>query len=161
MSVSTKTWVIGEDSDWILNELDSISYKGVNYQRDFSHSAQNLIQRNVIDSFTMIYKNSTLIAGGGTRPGVIIPDYGSCYMVAVRGFRIAQIGLRQEYFTLDTLLPDQIKRGKSLGYTNCAMTFNLHNERILNNLNKVWNFDRKILPEPVIVNGMKQWVYIF
>lgn len=161
MSVSVKTWYSGEDYNQVIEELNTITDKGINYSLNFSHSAQRLIQRGVIDSYSLLYKDNELISGGGTRPNIMIPDYGHCYMVAVRGFRIPQTGLHQEYFTLDAILPSQIERGKSLGFKYCAMTFNEHNKRLLNNLNRSWNFPREIVQEQKIVNGMPQWIYIF
>lgn len=159
-NVSVKTWQIGEDPSWIIDELTSISDKGENYRYESEHGVQQFIRNGILDSYSIIYRDGVMISGSGTRPSVQVPKYGDCYQIAVRGFRIPQPGLRQEYFTLDILTPLQITRGNQLGFTKCVMTFNLHNTRLVSNLDKNWNFPRTSIGT-MNVNNVNQIVYLF
>lgn len=162
MNVSHKTWARGEDTKWIMCELDKakIWTKGINYDPSFASSAQQFIERGVLDTYTIVYRDDQIVGGGGARPDVVVPDIGFCYQIAVRGFRIPQQGLRQDYFVLDTLVPMQVQKGRNEGYDACIMTFNMHNERLVRNLDRFWKFPRKKI-EPHIVNGVPQWIYLF
>ena len=159
-NVSVKTWEVGQDPTWVLDALSSIEDKGENYQSDVRHGVQQMIQRGVIDSYSIVYRDGEMISGAGTRPHVWADDHGFCYHIAVRGFRIPQEGLNQDYFTLDILVPEQVARGKKLGYEKCIISFNLHNERLKRNLDKYWKYPRES-SGPHKVNGIPQWIYIF
>lgn len=159
-NVSVKTWHAGEDSAWVLAALTAVEHKGINYQPQADHGVHQMIKTQVLDSYSIVFRNGQMIAGGGTRPGVEVPGLGQCYQIAVRGFRQPQSGLRQDYFALDTLVPQWIESGRAQGYQHCVMTFNLHNERLMKNLDKNWHYPRTVRG-PHEVNGVSQWIYLF
>lgn len=162
MNVSVKTWQRGEDSSWLLSVFDehNISTKGINYRPDFGSSVYHHVRRSVLDSYSLVYRDGALFAGGGTRPDVYVAELGMCYQIMVRGFRMPQPALRQDYFTLDTLVPYQVARGRALGFNEIIMTFNEHNLRLKDNLDAKWQFKRNSVG-PFIVNGVLQWIYLF
>jgi len=159
-NVLVKTWQVGEDPTWVIDELESIADKGENYQRETEHGVQQLILNGVMDSYTILYRDGQMVVGSGTRPEVNVPELGMCYQMCVRSFRIPQQGLRQDYFGLDMLIPEQLARGKKLGYDKCIITFNLYNERLMRNLDRHWDFPRQTVG-PYVVNGVQQWIYLF
>ena len=159
-NVSVKTWNVGEDPTWIISELDAISDKGVNYQVTNEHGVQQLILNEILDSYSILYRDDKMVAGAGTRPGVRVDELGWCYQMAVRTFRIPQEGLRQDYFGAALIIPEQLAKGKQMGYEKCIITFNLYNERFMKNLDRNWDFPRTTVG-PYIVNGVSQWIYLF
>jgi hypothetical protein len=159
-NVSVKTWELGQDPAWVLSELDSITHIGTNYDPEYEYGVQQFIKNGILDSYSILYRNDKMISGCGTRPMIIVPTHGTCYQIAVRGFRIPQRGLKQDYFTLDVVLPYQIARGRSQGFDKCFMSFNLHNERLKDNLDRNWVYPRTT-SGPHIVNGVTQWIYLF
>lgn len=160
-NVLVKTWNVGEDPTWVIDELNAITHKGINYQTGTPYGVQQLILNGVMDSYSILYRDGNMISGVGSRPNVNVAELGMCYQMCVRAFRIPQDGLRQDYFTLDRMIPEQLAKGNSLGYTNrCIVTFDVTNERLVRNLDKNWDFPRTKVG-PYIVNGVPQWIYIF
>lgn len=159
-NVSVKTWHAGQDPAWVLAALTAVQHLGINYEPQADYGVHQMIQNQVIDSYSIVYRDNEMIAGGGTRPGVAVPGLGQCYQIAVRGFRQPQHSLRQDYFTLDTLVPQWVQAGRDLGYQHCVMTFNLHNERLMKNLDRNWHYPRTV-QGPHEVNGVSQWIYLF
>ena len=147
-----------EDPTWLINELTAIVDKGINYDPSHRHSVQQLILRNAVDSYTVVYRDGQLLAGLGTRPNFNIPTVGNTYNIGVRGFRIPQESLRQDYFVLNTIVPVQIERARNMGYEKCSMCFT--NERLKNNLDKYWVYSRESTG-PHLINQEMQWVYLF
>lgn len=159
-NVYAKTWHRGEDPSWLLNCLTDVERFGENYKSDTEYGLQKFIENGIMDSYTILYRDDVIVSGMGTRPDAMIDGLTSCYQIAVRGFRVAQQGLRQDYFSLNMIIPNQVARGRELGFKNIFMSFNLDKSRLIDNLDRAWEYPRE-KQGPLIVNGISQWIYLF